>query len=131
MDKQRTLPTAPTIPQVTIQHSGELESVKRYITLGVALKILEHDIKVVEASNMKLPRLYKSLLRGLQDYVLLEIAALRKQLRKAGIQIYNECKDASGIRAEYVCRGYRHRFSLHWGFIRTEAERLIKQHLPR
>jgi len=106
----------------------ELEAVKRYVLLGVVVRILDHDIRVVDSSSMKLPRFYESMLRGLQDRVLLELAALRKTFRTAGIKVFEERREPEGLTAEYLCRGYRHRFTMLWSFVRAEAERLLKRY---
>ncbi|UVI28231.1 hypothetical protein [Paenibacillus spongiae] len=115
--------------QPPVQIGKELELVKRYVLLGMTMRILNHDIRVVGASPTKLPRLYESMLRGLQDRVLLELAALRKQFRESGIRIYDETAGTDGLTARYLCRGYEHSFSLIWSYVRSEAERMLKSHL--
>jgi len=106
----------------------ELEAVKRYVLLGIAMRILDHDIRVVGSSRLKLPRFYESVLRGLQDRVLLELAALRRMFRASGIKVYEERKEAEGLAAAWVCRGYHHHFTMPWSFVRAEAERLLKRY---
>ena len=109
----------------------ELEAVKRYVLLGIAVRILDHDIRVVGSAKLKLPRFYESILRGMQDRVLLELAALRRMFRSSGIKVYEERKEAEGLTAAYVCRGYHHHFSMPWSFVRAEAERLLKRYAAR
>lgn len=111
-----------------LQSDDELEAVKRYVLLGIAVRILDHDIRVVGSSRLKLPRFYESILRGLQDRVLLELAALRRMFRSSGIKVYEERKEAEGLTAAYVCRGYHHHFTMPWSFVRAEAERLLKRY---
>jgi len=114
-----------------LQSDDELEAVKRYVLLGIAVRILDHDIRVVDSSRLKLPRFYESILRGLQDRALLELAALRRMFRTSGIKVYEELKEADGLTAAYVCRGYHHRFTMPWSFVRAEAERLLKRYAAR
>ena len=111
-----------------LQSEDELEAVKRYVLLGIAVRILDHDIRVVGSSRLKLPRFYESILRGLQDRVLLELAALRRMFRSSGIKVYEERKEAEGLTAAWVCRGYHHHFTMPWSFVRAEAERLLKRY---
>ncbi|HUC93303.1 MAG TPA: hypothetical protein VMS09_14965 [Paenibacillus sp.] len=113
-----------------VQTKEELAMVKRYVLLGIVMRILDNDIGVVGSSAAKLPRFYESMLRGLQDRVLLEMAAIRKGFRESGIKVYNERRETDGLTAEYVCRGYHHRFTMRWGFVKTEAERLLKGYFP-
>jgi hypothetical protein len=118
------LDTTKTRPPLQI--GKELELVKRFVLLGVTMRILNHDIRIVGASSAKLPRLYESMLRALQDRVLLELAALRRQFRESGIRILEQRQSEDGMTARYVCRGYEHSFSMLWPFIRAESERLLK-----
>ncbi|GGD54159.1 hypothetical protein [Paenibacillus nasutitermitis] len=118
-------------PQPPVQIGRELELVKRYVLLGILMLILDHDIRVVGSAATKLPRVYESMLRGLQDRVMLELAALRRQFRESGIHIYEEKRGDVGITTKYVCQGYHHEFSLRWTFIRAEAERLLKTYMVK
>jgi len=108
------------------QSEAELRLVKRYVLLGIVMRILDHDIRVVSGSGMKLPRLYDSVLRAIQDRVLLDLAAFRKQFRDAGIKIYEERQEKAGLQVQYACRGYHHQFSIVWGAVKEESERLMK-----
>ncbi|MFC4778647.1 hypothetical protein ACFO9Q_17775 [Paenibacillus sp. GCM10023252] len=112
-----------------IQTEEELALVKRYMLLGIVMRILDHDIRAMGSASMKLPRLYESILRGIQDRVLLELAAIRRQFREAGIKVYEEERGTEGLGAQYICRGYHHRFFMLWSFVRAESERLLKQFL--
>ncbi|GGG15841.1 hypothetical protein [Paenibacillus abyssi] len=129
-ERRKGMPS-PSPDRPPIQTTEELETLKRYVLLGIVLRILDHDIRVVGSSKMKLPRLYESILRGLQDHVLLDLAALRRQFRSSGIKIVDERRDADGLTAEYICRGYHHRFFMLWGFVRSEAERLLKNYYSK
>ena len=125
-DSGRTAGGVQTATRAPVQSDGELETVRRYVLLGVVVSILDHDIRVVGASKTKLPRFHESVLRGIQDRVLLEQAAIRKTFRSSGIKVYEERREAEGLTAVYVCRGYHRRFTMPWSSVRFEAERLLK-----
>jgi hypothetical protein len=112
-----------------IQTEEELGLVRRYVVLGIVMRILDHDIQVIGSSRIKLPRFYESMLRGVQDRVLLDLAALRKQFRELGIKVYEEKRESDGLHTKYMCRGYHHRFFMLWGFVKSDSERLLKQYL--
>ncbi|SDX38903.1 hypothetical protein [Paenibacillus sp. CF384] len=114
-----------------VQIGKELELVKRYVLLGIVNQILDHDIRIIGATATKLPRLYESMIRGLQDRVLLELAAMRRQFRDSGIGVDKEKRSTAGLCAEYSCMGYRHSFSMPWTFVKAESERLLKSYLTR
>ncbi|MFD1953479.1 hypothetical protein ACFSL6_04640 [Paenibacillus thailandensis] len=111
-----------------IQTEEELELVKRYLLLGIVMRILDHDIKAIGRTPIKLPRLYESMLRGVQDRVLLDLAAIRQQFRKGGIKVYEQLQESDGLRARYVCRGYHHQFFMLWGFVKAESERVLRRY---
>ncbi|MFC5649214.1 hypothetical protein ACFPYJ_08735 [Paenibacillus solisilvae] len=117
--------------QPSVQIGKELELVKRYVMLGIVIRILDHDIRIVGSTATKLPRLYESMLRGLQDRVLLELADMRKQFRECGIQVNEAKRSADGLTATYRCRGYEHTFSFLWTFVKAEAERLLKAYMVK
>ncbi|MFS0722966.1 hypothetical protein [Paenibacillus sp. 1P07SE] len=114
-----------------IQTEEELNLVKHYLLLRVAVQILDHDIGVAGASPMKLPRLYESILRALQDRVLLEQAAAKRQMRSSGIRINQERRHAEGLSVQYAVRGYQHQFTMLWSVVRRESERLLGQYRQR
>lgn len=116
-------------PHPPIQTEEELVLVKRYVLLGIVMRILDHDIRVIGKSAIKLPRFYESMLRGMQDRVLLDLTAIRRQFRETGIKVYEENRDEGGLHARYICRGYHHGFFMLWGFVKAESETLLKRYL--
>ncbi|WP_240941086.1 hypothetical protein [Paenibacillus sp. HB172176] len=121
------LACAPPIQK--IQTEEELALVKQYVLLGIVMQILDHDIRVIDKSGMKLPRLYESLLRGLQDRVLLDLADVRRKFRQIGIKVYEEKREKDGLRSQYVCRGYHHHFFMVWNFVKAESERVLRRYM--
>ncbi|WP_127496933.1 hypothetical protein [Paenibacillus glycanilyticus] len=111
-------------------YSAEDETtlVQRYVLLGIVMLVLDHDIRVMGTGSIKLPRLYESLLRGIQDRVLLEQAALRMQFRKAGIKLLEERRLKEGMETVYICRGSTKRCYLPWSYLKAESEQAIKQY---
>jgi|SRR5690606_128233 len=118
--------SAPAIP---LQEQYESDAIKQYVLLEMVLRIIDHDVKAIGNSKIKLPRLYESILRGVQDRVLLDMADLRRMFRKNGIKIYEELQEKEGLLAKYVCRGYHHQLFMLWGFIKVECERVLKQYM--
>lgn len=120
-----------TTVKTTLQQAEEADAVKHYLLLGFVMKIIDHDIRVIHKSSMKLPRLYETVLRAVQDNVLLDMADYRRQFRKRGIKIYEELQEKEGLLAKYVCRGYHHQIYMLWEFIKVECERVLKQYMTR
>jgi hypothetical protein len=106
----------------------DMALVQRHILLGIVMLILDHDIRVMGTGSIKLPRLYESLLRGVQDRVLLDQAALRIKFREAGIKPVEERRQKDGLDTFYMCRGSKHHCYLPWSYLKAESEQLIKQY---
>lgn len=100
----------------------EADWVKRSIILPIVLDVLAHDIRVLQGSKAKMNRLYIRYLQGLQDRVSLELYHIRRQLRLSGIKVFRQERAKLGVEAEYLCRGYRHRFTMLWGAVKAEVE---------
>lgn len=128
---QNQTSTKMTTIKTTMQQAEEADTVKHYLLLGFVMKIIDHDIKVIQKSTIKLPRLYETVLRAVQDNVLLDMADCRRQFRKAGIKIYEEQQEKDGLLAKYVCRGYHHQMYMLWEFVKVECERVLKQYMAR
>ncbi|MCR8659085.1 hypothetical protein [Paenibacillus endoradicis] len=112
-----------------IQEEFEADAIKQYVLLEMILRIIDHDVKAIGLSQIKLPRLYESMLRAIQDRVLLDMADHRRMFRKGGIKIYEELQQQDGLLAKYVCRGYHHQIFMLWGFVKVECERVLKKYM--
>jgi len=128
-NKEKTLDYARPGGQPPIQTEEELGLVKRYVLLGIVMRILDHDIRVIGTASIKLPRFYESVMRGIQDRVLLDLAGIRREFRQMGIKVYEEKNESGGLHVQYVCRGYHHRLFMLWTFVKAESERVLKQYL--
>lgn len=100
----------------------ELQMVKQSLILPIVLDVLAHDIRVLQGSAAKMNGLYVKYLHSLQDKVSLELYHLRRQLRQKGIKVFRQERAKQGLEAEYLCRGYQHRFTMLWGVVKAEVE---------
>jgi len=100
----------------------ELIMVKQSLILPIVMDVLAHDIRVLQGSKAKMNGLYARYLQGLQDTVSLELYHLRRQLRQKGIKVFRQERAKKGLEAEYLCRGYQHRFEMLWGVVKAEVE---------
>ena len=128
---QKQLASKMATKSTKLQQAEEADAVKQYLLLGFVMKIIDHDIKVIQKSTIKLPRLYETVLRAVQDNVLLDMADYRRQFRQSGIKIYEELQEKDGLLAKYVCRGYHHQIYMLWDFIKVECERVLKQYMTK
>jgi hypothetical protein len=97
----------------------ELVLVKEFVLLPVILDVLERDMGKMKLADLKVPIIYIGNLKQTQDEVTRELYNIRQELRKRGIKVYDREQTANGIKASYVCRGYRHELSFLPSLIRT------------
>jgi len=100
----------------------ELLMVKRSLILPIVLDVLAHDIRALQRSAAKMNAVYIKVLTALQDQVSMELFHLRRELRKRGIKVFRQERAKHGLEAEYLCRGYRHQFTMLWGVVKAEVE---------
>src|SRR5690554_4278842 len=100
----------------------ELLMVKQALILPIVLDVLTHDIRVLQAAPAKMNGLYVKYLHTLQDQVSLELFHIRKQLRRHGIKVFRQERAKDCLEAEYLCRGYRHEFTMLWSVVKAEVE---------
>lgn len=100
----------------------ELLMVKRSLILPIVLDVLAHDIRVLQGSGAKMNAVYVKVLHAMQDYVSMELFHLRRELRKRGIKVFRQERARQGLEAEYLCRGYRHQFTMLWSVVKAEVE---------
>ncbi|TBL77673.1 hypothetical protein [Paenibacillus thalictri] len=98
----------------------ELRFVKAAVILPIMLDVLEQDIHRLGRVKLRLDMLFIKGLARAQDTVYLELTELKAELRKRGIKIYEETREADGVCAKFKCRGYEHRLLLLWDRVRTE-----------
>jgi len=126
----RVVNTNPTSHAPRLQ-GHESDAVRKYLLLELVLLIIDHDIKVIGSSKFKLPRLYETALRGVQDRVLLDMANLRRMFRDHGIKMVERTKLSEGLLVKFVCRGYHHEKMLLWSVVKVECEDVLKQYLSQ
>lgn len=100
----------------------ELLMVKRSLVLPIVLDVLAHDIRVLQGSRAKMNAVYVKALHALQDRVSMELFHVRRELRKRGIKVFRQERAKQGLEAEYLCRGYQHRFTMLWSVVKAEVE---------
>jgi hypothetical protein len=97
----------------------ELVMVKDCIIYPVILDVLERDIGKMKLADFKIPLVYIGNLKHLQSMIMLELTEIKRDLRSRGIKIYDQEKSAEGIKAKYLCRGYKHEISFLPSLIRS------------
>ncbi|WNQ09343.1 hypothetical protein MJA45_17095 [Paenibacillus aurantius] len=94
--------------------------IKEFILLPILLTVLERNRIKIESSTMKLKAAYLEMLDKVMKTVHTDLTAVRRQLRRRGVQVYLETKDEEGIRHLYVYQGYSDRVFLRWVFVEAE-----------
>ncbi|NUU75895.1 hypothetical protein [Paenibacillus xylanilyticus] len=103
--------------------------VKGLVVRTLLLDVLERDIRTLDTLLLKMPEVYVLSLNRIQNQVLKEILAVRKQMRIRGVKILEEKRETEGIETIYLCRGYWQRFYMLWTFARNEVKQELCRHL--
>lgn len=109
-------------PKPPLLTKEELDWVKSSVLQTLLLDVLERDIRTMRTAPLKMPDPYIANLRRVQGEVISELTMLRKQLRLNGIKLYAQERTLAGIDVQYLCRGYDHKFSMLWAFVKAEIK---------
>jgi hypothetical protein len=110
----------------TLKESG---IVKEYLLLPILLTMLQRDIDTIAESTLKVSLPYIGVMRKIMDTVRSDLLRIRKSLGGAGIRIYAEDKNASGVLCKYVCRGFHKTLSLTREEVRAEVSLLAGKYM--
>lgn len=103
-----------------LETEEDLHLIKECVLLPILLDALERDLSVLGKTPLKMGAFYSMLLRRAQDQITIDLVRLRKQMRAHGLKIYEERRTELGVEAHYLCRGYHHKCSMLWGYVRAE-----------
>ncbi|MFW5434377.1 hypothetical protein [Paenibacillus apiarius] len=98
----------------------ELELIKSYVLLPMILSVFERDSNVIKES-VKTPGPYTEMITRAMDCTTKVLSEVRREFRKRGIKVYEVTRDDTGVRAEFVCRGYTGNFRMLWALITAEV----------
>ncbi|MGG1650331.1 hypothetical protein ACIFOE_15650 [Paenibacillus sp. NRS-1783] len=103
--------------------------IKTCVLLTLVLDVLERDIRILNASALKMPDLYVRSLAGVQQRVAVQLAETKVRMKRQGVKIYKETRNHEGVEVLYVCRGYQKRFFMLSSFARSEVRRELGHYL--
>lgn len=100
----------------------DIEIIKEAILFPYILNTLEHDIRLLMDSNLKMKELYARQLRGLQNKATLVNSDIRKQMRNRGIKILTETREKERFVTEYLVRGYTSNFQMLYTHLKVNIQ---------
>ncbi|MDQ1913202.1 hypothetical protein RAC89_22660 [Paenibacillus sp. GD4] len=107
----------------------ELELMRDFIILPVALGIVEKKRRETEMSSLTLKILYSAAAKVLVKSIQEDVQQSRKALVEKQIRVFEDSKDASEIVYRYVCRGYENRFVMTKDYMRSEVSVRIERYV--
>lgn len=90
--------------------SEDVEIVKDAVLFPYILSTLEHDIKLMMNSKMKMGDVYARLLRKAQNDATVAFSEVKKRMRNNGIKLLEEKRESDKTVTTFMCRGYQHEF---------------------
>lgn len=100
-----------------------------YILLPIVLRVFQRDQKVIWESPIKTKGLYIKMMEAVIERVENDLIQVRKELRKAGVKIYEERKTEDGISVKYLYKGYHHEGEYLWRILGFEVEKVMERYL--
>jgi len=108
-----------------LQTELDFTLVKQYILLPLALDVIDHDVRYMQISPLKMTNVYIKNLEQVQRQVHEDLVRVRKQMRAHGLKVYEEKKSKMSIDVKYICRGYHHNFGMLWSLVKSDIEELL------
>ncbi|MBU7319521.1 hypothetical protein [Paenibacillus oleatilyticus] len=120
--KEQSLPIQSNLASLPskLPTNKEVESMRDYIILSVALQIVEKKSREMEASSQMLKLLYTATAKVLVKIMREDMQKLKKVLFQQNIRVFEESKDDTSLYYRFVCRGHEERFTMTKDFIRAE-----------
>lgn len=98
----------------------EIEMMRDYIILPIALKIVEKKSIEVEISSLTLKLLYAAAAKILAKNIREDVQHSKKALFERNIRVIEDAKEDTELTYRYLCRGHEDRLVMTRDFMRTE-----------
>lgn len=102
--------------------------VKRYILLPLVIRAFERDRAILE-QHIKTPEPYMEAIDNALRAVREDLRSVKRHFFNAGIKVVAEYPYDEGLKAEYLCRGYKGDMHLRWEFISAQASIHMRKYL--
>ncbi|OAB30288.1 hypothetical protein PMSD_21150 [Paenibacillus macquariensis subsp. defensor] len=99
----------------------EMDMMREYILLPVALHIVEKKILEVEISPQMLKLLYSTAAKVLAKHIREDIQKSKKVLFERNIRVFEDSKSDSELTYRYICRGMEDQFVMTKDYMRAEV----------
>lgn len=107
----------------------EMELMREYILLPVALHIVEKKILEVEMSPQMLKLLYSTAAKVLANHIREDVQKSKKILFERNIRVFEDTKSDTELTYRYVCRGLEDQLTMTKDFMRAEVSVRIGRYL--
>lgn len=125
MQLQNGIPAAPSEPPT----KKEIEVMRDYVILPVALKIIEKKRMEIEVSSETLRGLYTAAANVLAKSIREDMYHSKKVLLESDIRVFEDSKDDNELHYRYTCRGRVDRFVMTKDFMRAEVSTRIGRYV--
>ncbi|OAB33769.1 hypothetical protein [Paenibacillus glacialis] len=99
----------------------EMDMMREYVLLPVALHIVEKKILEVEMSPQMLKLLYSTAAKVLANHIREDMQKSKKLLFERNIRVFEDSKSDSELTYRYICRGMEDQFVMTKDYMRAEV----------
>lgn len=120
--KEQSMPIQNSTPSPTFEPPTrkEIELMRDYIILPVALRIVEKKCIEVEMSSETLKLLYSTAAKILAKHIRYDAQKCKKALFEQNIRVFEDTVGDTELIYRYDCRGYKDHLVMTKDFMRTE-----------
>ncbi|WP_211344368.1 hypothetical protein [Paenibacillus lentus] len=106
----------------------DMEAIRRYIVLPVALQVVEKKKREVEMSSQTFRSLYAVATNVLAQHIREDMQRCRKSLVEQQIRIFEPSMDGLDVHYRFICRGAENGFTMTKDFLKSQVSLTIGQY---
>lgn len=119
---------ASAIPAPSAPTAKDIEVIRKYIILPVALQVVEKKNREVELSSQTFKSLYAIATQVLAQHIREDMQRCRKSLLEQQIRISEPSTDGLDIHYRFTCRGVEDEFTMTKDFLKSQVSLTIGQY---
>ncbi|MGG1659468.1 hypothetical protein [Brevibacillus sp. NRS-1366] len=113
----------------TAFQDGELELLREFVLLPIALSIFERDKSVIEDSELKMKLPYVAAINTAMDRITRQLGKMKREMHQKGLKVARQNRSEIGIDCIFLCLGYSQQFRMQWDLVKAETQIRMQQYL--
>ncbi|RAP76127.1 hypothetical protein [Paenibacillus montanisoli] len=107
----------------------ELELIREFVLLPIMMTIVDKNCTEIGLSSYSMKSLYIKASQVLMTRIHDELSAVRKEMKRRQIKVFEDERVDSAIHYHFICRGYRDTFAMMRDVVRAEMSVRIARYV--